>query len=151
MLFKHKSTGRIIEANTVQVHNQGGGFVEIITIAELYGEYEPTTLETFYPAKVDAEWFPYGYSAPCYTDGRKWNGSGMPYFEKSAILDFLSLGYMPGTTYNEEHDCFITDLEGETEECHATTILVGGKSIKVYPLGAGSWTWYQCEPVSKEK
>lgn len=78
-----------------------------------------------------------------WSNGELWNGWEMPRFEAGVgveILDFLGA---EGARLDGKADAFVTvsqDGEEEVWPAEATTIMDGSR-IKVYGLGAGSWTW----------
>lgn len=148
MLFKNKETGALIEADKVKVFNQGGGFVHTMPMEDFIGQYEPTTVPAFHAATVDAEWWPGGFAAPCYSNGMAWNGCGKPHFEKHVLLDLIQKQLLADVEYDEAKDSFIANVDGEDDEYPAMTITVDGIAKTVYPVGAGSWAWYRCEPVA---
>ena len=62
---------------------------------------------------------------------------------------------MPGLSYDSKRDAFValddSYPEGEQETVfEATAVDVRGLPVKVYGIGAGYWTWDQCEPAEQE-
>ena len=77
-----------------------------------------------------------------WSNGRLWNGWEMPRFEFAVcqvVLEFL--GAEQGR-FEKEGAAFMTVGNDEEERWPAEEITISdGSSIKVYPLGAGSWIW----------
>ncbi len=98
--------------DTVAFTAQGGGFVQYLPRAAFEATFKPAPASSFARRHVTGEWLPEDLRLPAYTDGRRWNGWAMPYF----------------------------DFEVD-EIFEATTVQVDATSIKVYPIGAGCWCW----------
>lgn len=99
--------------------------------------------------QVFAEWTEKNYQA--WTTGQHWNGWEMPYFEFDEAMRYIR--DVDNTVYDSTRDVFITTLQGdpEPEITEATIIKVRGRGdLKVYPIGAGNWTWSQA-PEEKEE
>lgn len=83
-----------------------------------------------------------------WTDGRTWNGWTMPRFELDAALG-LAAQLEGQLRYDKDEDAFVnvTGNIGDDEEIWGaeTIALADGGTIKVYPIGAGSWIWDECE------
>lgn len=83
-----------------------------------------------------------------YTDGEVWNGFASPYFERAVAEQILKSSHKRGyrALYDQEQDAFIVShsddpTDYEPEVFGAQKILVDGKELNVYPVGAYSWTW----------
>jgi len=158
--FKHKQSGVIVEVNenddadTVSFCNQGGGFLYKMERNRFFEEHTPVTLDAFFKGTVSAE-FLEGEEADeleCFTNGRSWNGFGIPYFHFESALKLTKI--MSELHFNKDGDQFIWtpgEPGGEDEEIYpATVIEVDGQSVKVYPIGAGSWTWDSVKPIARQ-
>ena len=80
-----------------------------------------------------------------WTDNKRWNGWAMPLFEitqATKLTEFL----MDQLRYDSAQDVFI-GLSGDDEEIWAGQFidLPDGGQVKVYAIGAGSWTWDLCK------
>lgn len=122
---------------------EGGGFVKS-TESERFAEiFEPTTrCPDFSPSVATAEWT--DEAIPCHSDGRSWNGWGMPLFEKREALRIAEA--TEGLSYDPERDVFrmsYGDPE-DAEEWSKAEIVSGGRTVEVYGIGAGSWCWEAC-------
>jgi len=77
-----------------------------------------------------------------WTDGRKWNGWAMPYFEfceAEKVVELLGDGHRQ---FIAEKDIFRTQGQDGDEDWEGRFITVlGGTEVKVYGIGAGSWIW----------
>ena len=75
-----------------------------------------------------------------WTDGRLWNGWGMPHFEFALAQKFLANLNQSEAHYDSIRDAFVTKAsDGETEVWAAETLqTLGGQVVKTYPIGAGS-------------
>lgn len=96
----------------------------------------------WYSTDVYAEWTDKNYRV--WTTGKLWNGWAMPFFEFEEALRYAK--DVDNTVYDAKRDAFVTTHEGSDDEPEvdgATIIHVRGRRdpIKVYPIGAGSWTW----------
>lgn len=84
-----------------------------------------------------------------FSDGDTWNGFACPYFEYSEAVRVLqTLGNQ--WEYVKEDKAFIVrnladpdDLE--PEEFEVISIVVDGRTIEVYAIGAYSWIWDYCK------
>jgi hypothetical protein len=118
--------------------------------------FDPVKVETFdfikvpperlenpgwYSADFYAEWLDKKYRG--WTNGRRWNGWAMPYFELEEAQRYAKDS--GNTTYDEARDAFVTIQEGhdEPEVDEPTMIKIRGRRdpVKVYPIGAGAWIW----------
>jgi hypothetical protein len=77
-----------------------------------------------------------------WTDGHRWNGWAMPFFEREQA-EWVMRCLSPSGHFDTARDCFITTTSpDEPEEWQGVTIsLPDGGSALVYPIGAGSWIW----------
>ena len=125
-------------------HPLGGGFQLIIPIPDherfsRVGGAERTPI--FTRAKFSIDGMEGTFAG--WTDGRNWNGWDMPRFESPEAQRLVaSLGTDVGK-YDPTADAFITEMEAGEPETWPTEIihLPDGGTVKVYPIGAGSWIW----------
>lgn len=77
-----------------------------------------------------------------WTDGKRWNGWAMPFFEREQA-ELVMRCLSPEGQFDPTRDCFITATSpDEPEEWKGTTIILpDGGEAQVYPIGAGSWIW----------
>jgi hypothetical protein len=77
-----------------------------------------------------------------WTTGKLWNGWDMPFFESKEAERLTAHLTDSKPRFDEMRDAFITVAGDEEEVWAAETVeLLGGQTIKVYPIGAGSWCW----------
>lgn len=86
---------------------------------------------------------PGGTAIPAYLDHRRWNGWRMPYFPASSMPQVMAV--CGDVSYDEARDVYVIRSDESPEdasEVPAETITTSsGEEIKVYPVGAGAWTW----------
>jgi hypothetical protein len=87
-----------------------------------------------------------------WTDGRSWNGWARPWFEFSEAARLA--GHLAGQLRHDAvRDAFV-GFSGNPEEDEVWPAemieLADGGSVKVYPVGAGSWMWDECETEGAE-
>jgi len=82
-----------------------------------------------------------------WTDGRCWNGWGMPRFEKNEAERLVRALKDERARYDAGRDAFVTLAQDGEEEIWAgeQIIISDGSAMKVYPVGAGSWIWDEVE------
>jgi|ThiBio_inoc_plan_1041526.scaffolds.fasta_scaffold03759_5 hypothetical protein len=126
-------------AELVRFHAQGGGIERTLSVAEFDANFTKTELPPFKPGFASGDWMDDGVLLACYYNGTRWNGWSMPQFELEVGLKLCEL--MPDLRYDKERDAFlIGDEDGECEFL-AEMISVDGRTITVYPIGAGFWCW----------
>jgi hypothetical protein len=76
-----------------------------------------------------------------WTDGEFWNGWAMPYFEFATAEKVVASLLGANGRYDAQSDSFVTQGQDEEIWPAQNITLVGGQTIKVYGIGAGSWTW----------
>lgn len=77
-----------------------------------------------------------------WTNGELWNGWDRPFFESEEAQRLISQLTDSKPRFDAQNDAFITVSSDEDEVWQAeTATLLGGRTIKVYPIGAGSWCW----------
>ena len=125
-------------------HPLGGGVQMIIPPAE-HPRFEIVPEEERTPIFRHARFSREGIedSLPGWTDGEIWNGWAKPRFEFAEAQSLIAaLGKDIGR-YDVNTDAFITAMENSDEETWAAEIihLPDGGTVKVYPIGSGSWIW----------
>ena len=78
-----------------------------------------------------------------FTDGRRWNGWGMPRFEFLQAQRVVGVFDPDHGHYNPAIDAFMTITADSEEELWPGEIIAlpDGGTTKVYSVGAGSWIW----------
>lgn len=144
--YKHKEKAGLYEAMTlpeglVMISAQGGGFARTLTEDQLADEFvEVDPVFEYQYGTVTADFLASNVVVPCYSNGKRWNGFGMPTFTLEAGKSMLEM--MPDLTYDEVRDAFVwRPRDGEEEVYEPIAILVAREAIKVYPIGTGGWTW----------
>lgn len=146
--YKHRQYPGLYEAMTlpdglVRINAQGGGLARTMTEEHFASEFEQVDPVFDYRlGTVTADFLASDVIVPCYSNGKRWNGFGMPVFTLEVGKALLAA--IPDLTYDEVRDAFVwrpCDGGGEEEIYAPTAILVATDAIKVYPIGTGSWTW----------
>jgi len=153
-LYRNNASGQLFEISergetTVSIHPQGGGFVYTVGLADFAANFTPASIPPYAPALVSGDWFDDLEVAECYSDGRRWNGWGMPMFTYEQALKLIA--NFPTLIYDERLDAFVlpaetgettVDAEAEPDDVFSATYIdVDGVKLKVYPIGSGSWCW----------
>jgi len=130
----------------------GGGFVRNIADLKRFNEdFRPATEEElnynppFRKGQFSIE--PIDDNIEGYTMGFLWNGWAMPVFTKENAAKVLE-GIGAKHRYDEASDTFtflVDENDGE-ETSEGSIIHVDGVPVKVYSIGAGSWTWDEVSP-----
>lgn len=116
----------------VKFHQAGGGFEQRLPCADFFAKYGPAPAPVWRRAVVTAE-FLEGVHLRCWSDGSRWNGWGMPAFEKAGADKLVDLQVGPlawrgaavvGT--DPEEDVWKPRQLGD---------------VTVWDIGAGSWCW----------
>lgn len=149
-LYKDGS-GNLVEvlgalSDPVEFTRQGGGFVQRMSKRAFERTFTATEAPGFALAKVSGDWMADSEWVDAYITPMRWNGWAMPYFAFDAAMKLLP-GMGGRLAYDAARDAFVLtdpDMDGP-EAYEADFIEVNGESIKVYPIGAGSWCWYQEE------
>jgi hypothetical protein len=127
-------------AEHVRFTAQGGGIVRMLSVSEFDDQFTQTELPPYAPGIATGDWLPDGTIFPCFYNGTHWNSWRMPQFERDVGLQLCE--HMPDLRYDEHLDAFfIGDEDGECE-FRAEQISVDGRTITVYPIGAGFWCWF---------
>lgn len=125
-------------------HPLGGGLQLILPAADLprfalASELERTPL--FHRALFEIEGVDAQFTG--WSDGRVWNGWAMPHFEFPEAGKIIAAVAPSTGRYDAALDAFVTvtsDDELETWPAEIIALPDGG-TVKVYPVGAGSWIW----------
>lgn len=159
-LYKNNASGQLFEISersetAVSIHPQGGGFVYKVGLEDFAANFTPATIPPYAPALVSGDWFDGLEVADCYSNGRRWNGWGMPMFTYEQALKLIST--CPTLTYDARLDAFVlpaetgeatVDAESDPDDVFAATYIdVAGVRTKVYPIGSGSWCWSMEENI----
>jgi hypothetical protein len=131
-------------AGGVLAHRLGGGFQLTIPAGEerrfrvvAEEERDAALFGKGKFAMTDAERAFDGWS-----NGQLWNGWEMPGFEFQVCKEILAWMGDDKARYDGDRDVFITANQDGEEIWPAESIAIrDGTRIKVYGLGAGSWTW----------
>jgi hypothetical protein len=87
---------------------------------------------------------------PGFTAGRRWNGWACPFFPHESCVAIITR--IPGSSFDPEREAFFIPREDagpgdEPVEVYLPeTIMVDGQPIRVWAIGAGSWTWEEASP-----
>ena len=77
-----------------------------------------------------------------WSNGELWNGWAMPRFEFGVCGVILKSIGDKRARFDGKRDAFVTVSNGEEELWPVELVTISdGTRIKVYPVGAGSWTW----------
>lgn len=79
---------------------------------------------------------------PCWSDGRSWNGWGMPYFERATVDRLIELDVGPIRWDGDNVIIKDDDAEGGEYALEPRTMPDGSQA---WDIGAGSWTWDSVE------
>jgi len=135
---------------SISVSPQGGGFVfakfpNREAFDKEFIEKEPD--RTLRRGTVTAEFLPEGVALHCYTNGLRWNGFGMPMFEKSQlslVMDHINrelpLGHPESLKWDGDK---LMEYDGNEQEylpCTVTTEMFDGTALQVWHIGDG-WCW----------
>lgn len=139
-----------VEGDKVHIAPQGGGFVRTIPVKRFQEHFTACKMPGFSPGMTSAEFLDSDASLPCFTNGARWNGWAMPYFEHATALKLCDM--IPGLAYEEATDTFVMSGEDldEPDVFAAEHIEVNGSNVKVYGIGAGSWCW-EAEPAQESE
>lgn len=127
----------------VHLSPQGGGFITRVPEEAFGRKFRPASLPAWHAMEVEAEWLPDSRRLPAFSDGRRWNGWAVPYFDLDTGLKLCEL--MPNLAYSRERDAFIwRDPDAPDDEdviFETRSIVVDDTPYKVYGIGAAYWTW----------
>lgn len=140
--------GRLVEVlkaegGKVYFAPQGGGFILHVPEERFRSDFKAAALPAWHAVEVEAEWLPEGQRFAAFSNGQRWNGWAVPYFELETGMRLCSL--VPNLVYDKERDAFVWhDPDGPEDEqavFEAASIDVEGTVHKVYGIGAMYWTW----------
>lgn len=156
-IYQDKTTGRRIEVSDSTTDPiifcaQGGDFQCRMPLEE-FEYYEVAPAPTFERATVTAEFLPDDVVLPCYSNGERWNGLDMPYFDRAAVdrlIELIAGSTIPIRWADNGADVIVMDedYEGGFYTLESVTMPDG---VLAWPVGAGSWTWDSCEPVKEQQ
>jgi hypothetical protein len=139
-----------LENGTITVSPQGGGFdvATFATRAEFdarFKEAEPD--KTFRKGKVSAEFLPDDMELPCYSNGMRWNGWGMPWFDEETtkrVVEVFNKAAGPDMPLSLTWvDGVLNEYDWTEEKYYPVEVsdkIVDGKAIRLWRIGDG-WTW----------
>lgn len=149
-IFKHKTLGHLVElspntdpkAEIVRFFRQGGGFERSMHSVPFYQFYEPAPGPVMVRGTITADFLPDGVTLPCWSDGRAWNGWGMPYFERSTVERLRGLlRDVGGSPLEWDGDKIIARMGDDPDEIEIYEPTTAPDGSQVWGIGAGSWTW----------
>lgn len=92
-----------------------------------------------------------------YTLGETWKGWARPYFtyeQAHTVAKVFNEQTVYESSYTPSANTFVFKNKIHVDENYSftsETLILGGVETKVYPIGAGSWVWTECEPEMTEK
>jgi hypothetical protein len=136
--------------------NQSIGASENLVLDQQNSQAEssPTKVDRVYSQiHVCGDWLA-SKRYPAYSDGTIWNGFACPHFTFDVAMQIAL--ETPQLQYLQKDDVFVTvdeelKVDLEVDAFGPSTILVDGVAIKVYAIGAWSWTWGLSEQTECEK
>lgn len=159
--YRHLAGGGIVEVykrenGVVYFAPQGGGFVKHTTQDIFDRMFEPAPEPQYLRGTVTADWLAEGQTIPCVSNGDRWNGWAMPYFDRDTVNELIAL--MPGALRwkdEREYEVVATLVDVDVDEQeewtpHTLTLANGEQLVEMWPIGAGSWCWDGFEPDPKE-
>jgi hypothetical protein len=139
---------------TIEVSPEGGGFVfaRFANQAEFENEFVRDDTESPYRAGlVTAEFLTVGVAILCYSNGRAWNGWGIPWFDEvgirqviASLVEGIAEGTQPPLKWEGGklmvRDDFADDADEQGYyECVPADITVDGVTRKLWHVDG--WTW----------
>lgn len=151
-----------IEDEVVSFCRAGGGFIRKMSTTDLellFKELPPrvmvecTTCADFY-CDADDNFLP----LKCYSDGRLWNGFGIPFVEPAELEKFIKTANASNgsddfeLSIKDDRFYYISeeDADGTPNYVPLSTIVVDGKTISGYDLDIG-WTFDRCVPIARQR
>jgi hypothetical protein len=133
------------DADPVHFWRQGGGFRHTLTHAQFHAAFKLAPPPPWHHGTVTADWFQDDEGQfrewPCWSNGDRWNGWGMPYFTKATIDQLI--GAMTGLSETAkwvDGKLMFTDTQ-EDETYEIVPMIAPGCAEPLYGLGAGHWCW----------
>lgn len=147
--YPHKAV-RIegLEGDDVKFYNMNGGWRQSLPQAKFARIFREVTEEEKANPQAYASTFGIDdyFEPPLegFTKGFLWNGWATPFFEIEEAKRIQET--MGDLSYDEKRDVFIfktedDDPEDPPEEFAGQDLVVNGETKRVYPIGAGLWTW----------
>lgn len=145
-VYKHKMHGYLVElshqcdtnAETIHYFPQGGGFERKMDRADFLTLFEPAPAPVMRRGTVTADFLPDDVALPCWADDRRWNGWGMPYFDRATVDRLMALGCGPMEWQGNNVVCNMGDDPEDIDIYEPTTAPDGSQ---IWGVGAGYWTW----------
>jgi hypothetical protein len=151
-LYKHTKDDALVEVasddgSVVKFYPQGGGQQFSTKSSQFHKNFKlveqaPVMRRGF----VTAEFLPDGAALPCWSDGLRWNGSGMPYFERSAVEQLMTMQESVGPMH-WEGDTVVALVDDERAEFTPQAMPDG---TLAWGIGAGCWTWDRVAFIDKQ-
>jgi hypothetical protein len=141
--------------DAVECSPQGGGLVQRVPRALFEKRFRLASQSKFRRVSVSGDWMGVVQALPAYADGRRWNGFTLPHFLLQDAVRICES--FPGLRYDGEEDCFFfrnsdapiaDDPAGEPapeERIDPVVLEVHGEHLRTYPIGAGSWCWFEVD------
>lgn len=129
-------------------HPMGGGLQLMIPAAEIPRFRIPDASEktrVFHRTEFSIEGRDETFEG--WSDGRRWNGWAMPLFEFVSASAVVAVCDPHHGHFDGASDSFVTGKADDEQEFWRGEIITlsDGSEAKVYPVGAGSWTWDEGE------
>lgn len=134
--YQHKEHGGLYEISTeddgrIAIWPQGGGFQRSLSAEFFADQFVEAPALVMRRGTVTAEFLAEDVVLPCFSDGRVWNGWGMPRFDKETALKVVSL--MPNPSYNEATGIITLQFVGEEPEDYTGLIQSPAKARRSKP------------------
>lgn len=126
----------------------GGGFRQVAPEAQFDADFKWEVAPPAY-RRIDTimEMFK-GEVFPAYSNGERWNGWALPYFEYQVAVKVAHM-ISNKTRYDRDTETFTIpddDYPAEPYTYKSQLITVNGAKIKVWGAGTGSWCWEEAPP-----
>lgn len=149
-VYRNKEHGYLVElshtantdAETIYFYPQGGGFQGKCSNAEFHAKFEPAPAPVMMRGTVDADFLDGPASVPCWADDRRWNGWGMPYFDRAAVNLLMEMGIGP---IEWDGDKVVAKMGDDPEDIEVYEPVTAPDGSQIWGIGAGSWTWNPVE------
>lgn len=149
------------EDGKIAVCPQGGGFLRYMTaseFSEMFTEVVPNL--SMRKGTVTADFLPRGVAIPCYSNGMRWNGWGMPSFDRvgvDLVIPALELGlpieyHFEANTLVMQNPEYDPNYPEDLESYENLKLLridpfsadIDGEPILLWSVGQ-NWTWNSVE------
>lgn len=145
-VFKHKQLGHLVEmfdqtdetAEIVRFFPQGGGFERSMHRVPFFEFYEPAPAPVMMRGTVTADFLPDDVALPCWADDRRWNGWGMPYFDRATVNRLMEMGVGPMHWDGEK---VVSNMGDDPEDIDIYEPFTAPDGSQIWGVGAGYWTW----------